>query len=77
MRPIVNGLKAKYGECLDFVHSNFHADSPLRRTLTPIGTPEFFVVDAHGVVLRHWIGGTSKEELELALAEVCGTGESG
>jgi hypothetical protein len=72
MQPIVHGLEAKYGECVDFARANFHADSVLRRTFDPIGTPEFFLTDASGAVVHHWIGVTEAETLEAALASLCG-----
>lgn len=71
MQPIVHGLEEQFGACVDFVRSNFHADSALRRAFDPIGTPEIFITDASGVILHHWIGLTEAEELEAALRPLC------
>lgn len=71
MIPIVNGLEKKYRRCLTVVSVNYHAPSPLRETLRPFGSPEFFLLDKEGVVQYRWFGRTDAEEFETVLNTAC------
>ncbi len=73
MQPIVRGIEQQYGACLTVTHLNFHAESDLRRALQPIGTPEFFLLDASGAALHRWIGEVEADEFRAAIEPLCET----
>ena len=74
MQPIVHGLEAKYHTCIRFERVNILDDSPLRKTLRPFGTPEFFFLDAEGQLIYRWFGLTYASEFESELLPRCSDG---
>lgn len=75
MLPIVHGLEAKYGSQIGFVYLDIDdpATSELKRALGYRVQPHFFLLDGQGNVLRSWLGGVPKDELEAALLEALAT----
>ena len=71
MLPIVHGLKKQYGECVEFLEFNAHANGPWQKKLRPFGSPEFYILDAAGVVVTQWYGVVTVEEFEPVLQGVC------
>jgi hypothetical protein len=70
----VNGLEKNYGDRIDFIHANIH--DPKNRSLMEqfsfSGTPEFYLVDAHGKNIGFWNDtpdpGELRQAFEAALA---------
>jgi hypothetical protein len=71
MQPIVHGLEARYGQCVQFTRANILAESPLRARLRPFGTPEFYLLEADGTLIQRWFGVTTRAEFEAALRPRC------
>jgi hypothetical protein len=71
MEPIVHGLKEKYSACMEMNRVNFHANSTWRELLSPIGTPEFVLLDSAREVLYRWFGFTEAEEFAAVLDPLC------
>lgn len=71
MVPIVHGLKRRYSACLTVDEVNFHAASPLRDELNPLGSPEFFLIDTSGKSIYRWFGFTEAEEFDSILEPLC------
>jgi len=53
---MVHGLEAKFSEQITFTRVNIHDKNTfeLQKELGFNVTPEFFLLDANGVVLQHW-----------------------
>jgi hypothetical protein len=73
MEPIVNGIKKKYASCFKFEHVNFHKWSVWHDLLTPIGSPEFALLDSSKKVLYRWFGVIPAEEFSAVLDPLCFT----
>jgi len=71
MQPIVNGIKNEFKYCLQFERVNFHSETYWSILLSPIGTPEFALLDSSKNILYRWIGYTEKEEFDTILKPLC------
>jgi hypothetical protein len=71
MESIVYGLKANYSHCMSMERVNFHAASEWRELLSPLGTPEFVLLDSAGSVIQRWFGVTEAEEFAAVLDPRC------
>ncbi len=69
MKPVVHGLEAKYGGCVEFVYLD--TDNPgsqeAMRRLGARGQPEFYLLDRAGKVIWKNYGFASEQELETQL----------
>jgi hypothetical protein len=56
LAPVVNGLAKTYGSHIKFVRVNIHDPKTvaLQTQLGFMTTPEFFLIDPQGNVLRQW-----------------------
>jgi hypothetical protein len=73
MEPIVHGLEDKYGSCMSMQRVNFHAKSMWRDLLSPIGTPEFVLLDSSEEIIHRWFGVTEADEFAAVLDPLCGS----
>jgi hypothetical protein len=66
--PTVRGLEQEYGERIEFVRVNVldASSAPLMRQLGFSTTPELYLVDTSGRIVRFWDGDVSAEELRGA-----------
>jgi hypothetical protein len=71
MEPIVHGLKEKYSSCMTINRVNFHAKSAWRELLSPLGTPEFALLNSAKQIIYHWFGYTEAEEFARVLDPLC------
>jgi hypothetical protein len=56
LAPVVNGLRKTYGKRIKFVRVNIH-DPKTTELQTQLGfmtTPEFFLIDPEGRVVKQW-----------------------
>ena len=71
MAPMVHGLEAEYFGKVKF--SYLDADDPntvpFQRTLGFVYQPEFYLVDANGLVLKKLVGFTSESDFRSLFAE--------
>lgn len=72
MQPIVNGIKIEYKDCLHLERINFHSKTKWHDLLSPIGTPEFVLLDSSENVIYRWVGFTEKSEFVEVLNPLCG-----
>jgi thioredoxin-related protein len=72
MQPIVNGIKKEFGACLHLEKVNLHSETQWHVLLSPIGTPEFALLDSSGNIIYRWIGFTEKEEFVEVMKPLCG-----
>jgi hypothetical protein len=56
LAPVVNGLRKIYGKHINFVRVNIHDPKTidLQTQLGFMTTPEFFLLDPQGHVVRQW-----------------------
>jgi len=73
MEPIVHGLEDKYSNCMSMQRVNFHSKSVWREALSPIGTPEFVLLDSSEEIIYRWFGVTEAEEFSAVLDPLCGS----
>jgi hypothetical protein len=73
MEPIVHGLEDQYSSCMSMKRVNFHAKSAWRELLSPIGTPEFVLLDSSEEIIYRWFGVTEAEEFAAVLDPLCGS----
>lgn len=73
MEPIVHGLEDKYSSCMSMKRVNFHAASTWRELLSPIGTPEFVLLNSAEEIIYRWFGVTETEEFAAVLDPLCGS----
>ena len=71
MEPIVHGLKEKYSSCMSMTRVNFHARSAWQELLSPIGTPEFVLLDSSKEIIYRWFGVTEANEFAAVLDPLC------
>lgn len=72
---IVNGLEKVYGERIDFVRANIH-DPKNRDLMEAYGfsaTPEFYLVDARGKIIKFWNDVVPAAELSQAFEAALAT----
>jgi hypothetical protein len=50
---------------------NFHAKSTWHELLSPIGTPEFVLLDSSEEIIYRWFGVTEAEEFAAVLDPLC------
>lgn len=72
MRPVVNGLKQRYGDRvrfadLDFNNKNNH---DLVEKFRIIGHPSFVLADGQGNLVKRWIGIVQESDFEDALTQI-------
>jgi thioredoxin-related protein len=72
MQPIVNGIKKEFKACLHLERVNFHAETQWNILLSPMGTPEFALLDSSGNIIYRWVGFTEKEEFVAVMKPLCG-----
>ena len=72
MRPVVNGLKQKYGNRIRFADLDFNDKNnrDLVEKFRIIGHPSFVLVDGQGNLVKRWIGIVQESDLEGALTKV-------
>jgi hypothetical protein len=72
MRPIVHGLEDKYAARVDFVYLDI--DDPTseaaKRRLGYRVQPDFYLIDANGDILQHWIGLVDAKTFEETLSKI-------
>ncbi len=73
MQPIVNGIKKQYRACLKLERVNFHAQSEWHELLSPVGSPEFALLNSSGEIIYRWVGFTEKDEFVEVMSSICGT----
>lgn len=73
MEPIVYGLKKNYSSCMIMQRVNFHTSSEWKDLLSPIGTPEFVLLNSSKEIIYRWFGYTEAEEFASVLDPLCGT----
>ena len=71
MEPIVYGLKDTYSSCMSMKRVNFHARSVWHELLSPLGTPEFVLLDASKEIIYRWFGYTEAKEFATVLDPLC------
>lgn len=71
MEPIVNGIKKKYNHCMKLERVNFHEATAWSDLLSPIGSPEFALLDSSKNILYRWFGVVPKEEFSAVLDPLC------
>lgn len=71
VEPIVHGLKETYGNCMSMSRVDFHARSEWTDLLSPIGTPEFVLLDSHKQVIYRWFGYTTEAEFAAVIDPLC------
>ncbi len=72
MRPVVNGLKQKYGSQVRFGDLDFD-DKSNKSTVDKyriVGHPSFVIVDEQGILVKRWIGIVTVSDLESVLIGV-------
>ena len=52
---------------------NFHAKSTWHELLSPIGTPEFVLLDAAEEIIYRWFGITEEEAFAAVIDPLCGS----
>jgi len=72
MQPIVNGIRKEFKACLHFERVNFHTKTQWHILLSPIGTPEFALLDSSRNIIYRWIGYTEKDEFIEVMKPICG-----
>jgi hypothetical protein len=71
MEPIVNGIRKRYSDCMKLEHVNFRASTAWHELLSPIGAPEFALLDSSKQVLHRWFGVVSLDEFSAVLDPLC------
>jgi hypothetical protein len=71
MQPIVNGIKKEFKACAQFEKANFHTESKWSILISPIGTPEFTLLDSSMNILYRWVGFTEKNEFVEVMKPLC------
>lgn len=68
----MRGLEREYGERIEFVHVNVldAGSAPLMRQFGFSSTPELYLLDASGRIVRFWDGDVQAEELKIAFDSV-------
>jgi len=66
---MVHGLEAKFSEQITFTRVNIHDKNTfeLQKELGFSVTPEFFLLDADGLILKHWDETLDISQLEADL----------
>ena len=72
MQPIVNGIKKEFKACWQLERVNFHAKTQWHILISPVGTPEFALLDSSGNIIYRWIGFTEKDEFVEVMKPLCG-----
>ena len=72
MDPIVNGLKKEYASCMKVERVNYHEWTQWHELLSPVGSPEFDLLDSSRKILYRWFGVVDKEEFVTVLKPLCG-----
>jgi hypothetical protein len=72
MRPVVNGLKQKYGNQVRFGDLDFDnkSNQPTIEKYRIVGHPSFVIVDGQGNLVKRWIGIVTVVDLESVLTQV-------
>ena len=71
MRSIVDGIKKEFKACVQVERVNFHSVTKWHELLSPMGTPDFALLDSTGNVIYRWIGFTEKEEFVDVIRPRC------
>ncbi len=72
MQPIVNGIKKEFKACLRLERVNLRSETQWHVLLSPIGTPEFALLDSSDQIIYRWIGFTEKEQFVEVMKPLCG-----
>jgi thioredoxin-related protein len=72
MQPIVNGIKKEFKACLHLERVNLSSETQWHVLLSPIGTPEFALLDSSDQIIYRWIGFTEKEQFVEVMKPLCG-----
>jgi len=69
MYPILKRLEAEYFQQINFIYLDIDdpANTAIKNQLGYRLQPEFYLVDANGNVLKHWLGLVNPNELETAI----------
>lgn len=74
IRPIVHGLEAQYGNCVDFVYYDSDLEEPgtsaLKTLLGYKSPPHFFLLNKNGTIIWTRLGSLTKTELETQLQDI-------
>ena len=71
MEPIVYGLRDKYSHCMSMERVNFHAATAWHELLSPLGSPEFVLLDSARNVIQRWFGITEEQQFAAVLDPLC------
>ena len=71
MEPIVNGIQKKYKHCMKLERVNYHSSTAWHELLSPIGSPEFALLDSSKNTLYRWFGVITAEEFSAVLDPLC------
>ena len=71
MQPIVNGIKKEFNACLHLERVNLRSKTQWHVLLSPIGTPEFALLDSSGNIIHRWVGFTEKDEFVEVMKPLC------
>jgi hypothetical protein len=71
MDPIVDGIKKKYGSCMKLERVNYHDHTAWHDLLSPLGSPEFALLDSSKKVLYRWFGVVTADEFSRELDQLC------
>ena len=72
MQPIVNGIKKEFKACLHLERVNFHTKTQWHNLLSPVGSPEFALLDSSGNIIHRWAGLTERDEFVEVMRPLCG-----
>jgi hypothetical protein len=72
MEPIVYGITKKYLGCMKVERVNYHARSEWHELLSPIGSPEFALLNGSREILHRWFGVVDAEEFAAVIDPLCG-----
>ena len=71
MEPIVHGLANRYRGCLTLERVNFHQQTDWHEKISPLGSPEFALLDSTGTVVYRWAGVTEATSFDEVLEPLC------
>jgi hypothetical protein len=72
MAPIVHGLEARYGDRINFVYLDIDdpQTQPFKTALKYIVQPDYYLLDAQGNVVDHWLGYVAEDKFVQAFDKI-------